>query len=271
MIEDTVTVLWNRPLARGIFHMGLSCREGYGRARAGQFVMVGLRRGRSPLLRRPFSIHRLVYDGGVVTGIELLYKTVGTGTRILSECREGHRLDLLGPLGRGFHVPPACRRVFLAAGGIGVAPLVFLADSLVAGGIDAADSTVFIGGRSGEEVLCADAFRQLRFAVVLTTDDGTLGDQCLVTHPLELAAGGRPPEMIYACGPLAMLDCVAGMAGAMAIPCQVSIESVMACGMGACLGCAVRASAAAEGYLHVCRDGPVFEAKALGWQGDPIG
>lgn len=271
MFQENVAVLWNERVGRDCFRIGLGCHAGYARARAGQFVMVGLCRGHAPLLRRPFSIHRLVYGQDSVKGIELLYKVVGSGTRILSECRENDRVDLLGPLGRGFQIPAACRRVFLAAGGIGVAPMVFLAESLVGRGVDPAGSTVFIGGRSGEEILCADMFRRLRFEVVLTTDDGTLGEQCLVTQPLEMAAGGTPPEMIYACGPMAMLGCVAGIAEALKLPCQVSIESVMACGMGACLGCAVKAASSDAAYYHVCRDGPVFEAETLCWDGGPMG
>ncbi len=265
MYQEQAAVLWNEAVGRGSFHMGLSCPPGYARARAGQFVMVGLNRRHAPLLRRPFSIHRLVLEEGAVTGIELLYKVVGAGTRILSACRRGDALDLLGPLGRGFRVPPACRRVFLAAGGIGVAPLVFLADSLVAEGVEASESVAFIGGRSMEEILCADVFRGLGFDVVITTDDGTLGDRCLVTHPLAVAAGEKAPEMLFACGPTAMLACVAGIAEARKIPCQVSVEALMACGVGACLGCAVSPAGHDDRYYHVCRDGPVFQASELRW------
>jgi dihydroorotate dehydrogenase electron transfer subunit len=97
-------------------------------------------------------------------------------------------------------------------------------------------------------------------AVTLTTDDGTAGDQCLVTDPLESAAAGQPPDVIYACGPHGMLKCVAGIAKKHGISCQVSIETMMACGMGACLGCAVAPGRTerSDRYLHVCIDGPVF-------------
>jgi dihydroorotate dehydrogenase electron transfer subunit len=97
-----------------------------------------------------------------------------------------------------------------------------------------------------------------------TTDDGSDGAQCFLTHPLEIEAQKRPPDVIYACGPMDMLSCVAGIAARLKIPCQVSIESTMACGIGACLGCAV-APRSGEGYLHVCKDGPVFDSEQMQW------
>jgi dihydroorotate dehydrogenase electron transfer subunit len=266
MIQQPVQILWNEAVGADCFHLGLSCASGYERARPGQFVMLGLGSRHAPLLRRPFSIHRRIAGNGSPAGIELLYKQVGAGTRILARCRPGDTLDLLGPLGRGFRIPAGCRRVFLAAGGIGVAPLVFLADSLAEAGVDRAASTVFLGGRSKSDILCVDVFRQMGYAVVTTTDDGSLGNQCLVTHPLEAAARTRRPQVIYACGPMAMLACVAGISEALRLPCQVSIETVMACGMGACLGCAVAGAQSGAGYRHACRDGPVFEASELRWE-----
>jgi dihydroorotate dehydrogenase electron transfer subunit len=265
MIQETVKILWNEPVAADCFRLGMACGPGVGKARPGQFVMLGLDDRHAPLLRRPFSIHRCIFSDGALTGIEILYKVVGDGTRILAARRPGARIDLLGPLGRGFRIPAGSQRVFLAAGGIGVAPLVFLADTLVAAGADLDTSIVFLGGRSKADILCADTFRQLGYQVETTTDDGSLGNQCLVTHPLEIAARDRLPDIIFACGPMAMLACVAGIAHGLKVPCQVSVETVMACGMGACLGCAVRGRPGEDRYLHVCRDGPVFEVSALDW------
>jgi dihydroorotate dehydrogenase electron transfer subunit len=267
MIQETVQVLFNQTLSSDCFRLGITCAPDYRRARPGQFVMLGLGRRHAPLLRRPFSIHRQVIENGLLTRIEVLYKRVGAGTRILAACRPGERLDLLGPLGRGFRIPDGCRRVFLAAGGIGVAPLVFLADTLVTAGLNPTESRVFLGGRSAGDILCADIFRESGFPVVTTTDDGTLGDPCLVTQPLEAAVRHQAPDVVFACGPMPMLACVAGLARALRIPCQVSIETVMACGMGACLGCAVAADRDGMTYRHACRDGPVFDAAELLWEG----
>lgn len=215
------------------------------------------------LLRRPFSIHRPVVRDGVTVGIELLYKVVGNGTRLLSTVAAGAVLDILGPIGNGFTIPKAPRTVYLVGGGIGVPPLVFLASELVESGMDMASSIMFLGGRSKEDLLCIDDFEDMGIEVRTTTDDGSAGDQCLVTHPLELAVAATPPDMIYACGPLPMLSCIAGISEKYRIECQISIESMMACGLGACLGCAVEKREDSGSYWHVCKDGPVFNASQL--------
>jgi dihydroorotate dehydrogenase electron transfer subunit len=173
-------------------------------------------------------------------------------------------VDLLGPLGRGFRVADGLARIVLAAGGIGAAPMVFLAETL-AGRSRECEIEVFIGGRSREDLLCREDFQRLGLPVTTTTDDGSDGQHCLVTVPLEQAADRGGPDLICACGPPAMLRCVALMAMARGIACQVSIEALMACGLGACLGCAVAGRDPATPYLHVCREGPVFDAAELDW------
>lgn len=261
--QTDAPVLWNREIAPGVHHLGLGCRVAFDRARPGQFVMVRLSHSPAPLLRRPFSIHRLIGNANGVTGIELLIKVVGEGTRAMARLGPDDRVDLLGPLGKGFAVSPGTDRVALAGGGIGVAPLVFLADTLVAGGMDAGAVTVFLGAGREDELLCADRFAAMGMTVHLTTDDGSAGQQCLVTHPLEAAAADSPFDLICACGPMAMLACVAGIAAKYGIAAQISIETRMACGLGACLGCAVPRAAEDAGFLHACLDGPVFDAQQL--------
>ena len=123
MYQEKVQVLWNHEIGPGYFRMGLACHEGYAVSMPGQFVMVRLPDRLTPLLRRPFSIHRLVRQGDTVCGIELLYKVVGEGTRNFSQCTKGDYLDLIGPLGTGFTLSDNDRRIFMAAGGIGGAPM----------------------------------------------------------------------------------------------------------------------------------------------------
>ncbi len=259
-IQQAARVLWNRQVAPDCFKLALAC-QGYEAAMPGQFVMLQVSDRHTPLLRRPFSIHSLLTDkGGTGTGIELLYKVVGTGTRILSEIQEGRPVDLLGPLGNTFLPDPPGPRVFLVGGGIGVPPLVFLAATLKKRGVDMSQCHMFLGGRTKADLLCREEFQALGMAVHLTTDDGSEGDQCLVTHPVEREAGEARPDIIYACGPLPMLTCLAGIAEAKGFRCQISIESMMACGIGACLGCAVANAGDNNTYWHVCKDGPVFEA-----------
>jgi dihydroorotate dehydrogenase electron transfer subunit len=261
--QETARVLWNRPLGSAYFHMGIRTDGGYGASVPGQFVMLRLGHRKSPLLRRPFSIHRLVTRNGRVIGIELLYKVVGEGTKILSSCREGDRLDMLGPLGNGFSVSDTHGAIFLAAGGIGIAPLLFLSDDLLKKGFDLTRMTLFLGGKSKADLLCKEIFAEMGMTVTTTTDDGSEGDQCYVTHPLETAVNRRVPDVIYACGPIAMLKCVVGIAEQHSISCQISMETTMACGIGVCLGCAVEPSGDDRKYLHACRDGPVFHADRI--------
>jgi dihydroorotate dehydrogenase electron transfer subunit len=216
-----------------------------------------------PLLPRPFSIHRLIKKDGVASGIELLYKVVGKGTHELSLRQPGDYLDLTGPLGNGFTIPDKVGQIKIAAGGIGVAPMMFLVEYLKEQTRDPVDVQVFLGGRSKADLLCLDEFSALGVPVHTTTDDGSSGEHCLVTAPLDYAVAENKPDIIYACGPLAMLACVAGIADKHRVSCQVSIETMMACGMGACLGCAVVRRNHTDSYLHACLDGPVFDTRAL--------
>lgn len=258
MKQQETDILWNRQVVPGYWRLGLFTGDGYADALPGQFVMIQESKEHFPLLRRPFSLHRLIREQGAVTGIEVLYRVVGRGTRILSELKTGDTIGLLGPLGRGFRVPESARSIDVAAGGIGVAPMVFLLDHLKAR-LDLSNCRVFLGGRSRNDLLCREDFEALGAPVTLTTDDGSEGDQCFLTHPLEEAVRKAPPDLIAACGPPGMLGCVAGIARGCGVPCQVSLESAMACGIGACLGCAVKPAAAEDHFLHVCKDGPVFD------------
>lgn len=259
MIQHTATVIWNRQITSDCFHLALTCHQAYADTVPGQFVMVQVQAGHTPLLRRPFSIAGLLGKPGAVEGIELLIKVVGEGTAKLSRLEQGQSLDVLGPLGRGFEVDPGHRRVYLAAGGIGVAPIRFLAHTLVARGAGPADCRLFQGAQCRSDLLCRSELEALGLPVTVTTDDGSAGDRCLITDPLELAVREKKPDMVYACGPHGMLTCVLGIARRTQAACQISVETLMACGLGACLGCAV-GRADQNGYWHACKDGPVFNA-----------
>lgn len=260
MIQEKAEILANTPLTPGYFTMTLGCSRAFAAAVPGQFVMLSTGARTAPLLRRPFSIHRLEVDAAGDVRLQILCKVVGQGTALLARTPPGTRLDVLGPLGQGFVIREDYRRIYLAAGGIGAAPMVFLLETLHRSGRD--DCHVFLGGRSRDDLLCRDRFAHLARTLVCTTDDGSEGAHCFLTNPLEAECRRRPPDVIMGCGPKEMLVCVAGIAERANVPCQLSIESAMACGMGACLGCAVPA-AEGGGYLHVCKDGPVFEARNL--------
>ena len=253
-------ILSNREICPGYFRVRIACDQVYQDAVPGQFVMIRLVGQTSPLLRRPFSIHDLIMEGERVTGFDILYKIIGIGTEALSMSCAGDMVDVLGPLGRGFSTRGDFRHVHMVAGGIGVAPLVFLANHLMRQGISGSQITLFIGGRSCGDLLCLEIFERLGIQVKATTDDGSAGSQCLVTQPLAETLRQQKPEILFACGPMPMLREVVAISRKDGIPCQVSIETMMACGMGACLGCAVEKRDSKEKYLHACMDGPVFEA-----------
>jgi dihydroorotate dehydrogenase electron transfer subunit len=228
---------------------------------AGQFAMLaaeerwGAGEDERPYLARAFSIARW-RDGEA----QFLLEDVGPGTRRLSGLRAGERLLVLGPLGVGFTGPEPGRRAILVGGGVGIAPLAIFRDQL------AVSPTVLLGFRDldhAEGAALLDFPHQpiagdgvTRFA----TDDGSMGHHGLVTDLLDAELGGDA-DTVYACGPPRMLEAVRDMCEARQVPAQLALESGMACGFGACFGCAVPARGG--GYLRVCVDGPVIDAAQL--------
>jgi dihydroorotate dehydrogenase electron transfer subunit len=260
MFSGKVRILWNRRVGSSYYKIGLKCGSKLIAAKPGQFVMLRLDGWTSPLLSRPFSIHRII-DGE--KGIEILYRIVGEFTGRLSEVKDGEWVDIMGPLGKGFSLPENTGRIFIVAGGIGVAPMLFLSTHILEKKMAvSSDIKVFLGARFKEDLLCRDDFLNLGLDLMITTDDGSEGKACLITTPVEAALMEKRPEVIYACGPSGMLKCLAGIAETYKVPCQISTESVMACGIGACLGCAIEGKDESR-YLHVCIDGPVFDSRDI--------
>lgn len=266
MQQEITQILWNQPAGGSVYRIGLTSGSQYAFADPGQFVTLRLPEETEPLLRRPFSIHRVLQESNGVRGIEILYKSVGGFTRKLTHAAPGDRVDMLGPLGNGFTVSSSIQRAVLAAGGIGVAPMVFLAESLLQAGLCPSRLNVCLGGRTAADVLCQEQFQALGLSPQIATEDGSLGQKGRVTRLLEkvlaLNQTGQA-DRVYACGPMPMLHAVAELANRHESPCEVSIETLMACGVGACLGCAIKDSHHKSGYGHVCIDGPVFEASRL--------
>ncbi len=218
----------------------------------GQFVMVKVSDGISPLLRRPLGVHRVSGNK-----LELLYEVVGQGTKTLAQKKPGEYLDLIGPLGNGFILKP---RPVLIAGGMGVAPLVYLAQK-----IRGHKPIVFIGAKTKSHILCEKDFKKLGLAVKIATDDGSRGFRGRVT---DLFKGYLPTiddrlSVIYACGPQPMLKEVSRLSQKCKIDAQLSLEAHMSCGIGACLGCVVETK---FGQKRVCQDGPVFTAAEIIWR-----
>ncbi|MBW2609850.1 MAG: dihydroorotate dehydrogenase electron transfer subunit [Deltaproteobacteria bacterium] len=242
--------------------MGLRSPEIVADAKPGQFVMIRVGSGIEPLLRRPFSIcGRQGNDVFLV-----LYRVVGKGTAIMAETEKGGRLSVLGPLGNGFELPKPGQTVVLVAGGIGVAPLFSLAQA-----VKEKDIQFMAGFGSSDEIIRMDPINDLNgINISFSTDDGTKGHAGLVTDLLDeylKKNRDRSDSMsLFICGPLPMLKRVAAMALDHNISCHASLESAMACGLGACQGCAVRSSSQEKTeFYHVCKDGPVFPIGTIDW------
>ncbi len=262
MFQKKVQVLWNKQVCPSYYRIGLKC-TGYSDAKPGQFIMLRMPDRSAALLSRPFSINRCIPKHDGIEGIEVLYKVVGNRTAKLSRVQKGESVIILGPLGNGFSVSEECRRIYIVGGGVGIAPMLFLASSLRNRNVDLSESKVFVGGKTKDDLLCEDDFSPLGIGVQKTTDDGSAGEKCFVTEALDRAMAEKKPDIVCACGPFAMLKSVAGIAKMHHVPCQVSIETIMACGIGACLGCAVEKRDNPGKYWHVCVDGPVFDTSLL--------
>ena len=240
-----------------IVRLDLETPEIAGPAAPGQFVMAACGTNRDPLLRRPISVH----DGPGEGRLALLIRVVGRGTALLAALREGDALSLIGPLGRGFGPAPEQGEVALVGGGIGAAPLLFLARRLSAQG---KTPLILLGASCADEAkMLQQDFLALDCPVQVSTDDGGLGHHGFVTELLP--ALSDTVAKIYTCGPPPMMAATARFCAERGIACEVSLETRMACGLGACLGCAVPAPGGTGRYRHVCKDGPVFDASEAAW------
>ena len=221
-------------------------------ARAGQFAMVrGAEWGDAPLLPRPMSY----LTGGTTPSI--LIKVVGEGTLRMARAEPGEPFSLLGPLGNTWRPHTPGRKQVLVGGGVGIAPLLFLARQLQAEG---ADLSLIYGGRSARDLPLVDEARELG-RVELTTEDGSLGTHGRVTDVLARVIDANAE--VYTCGPDRMMAKVAEMCSAADVPCEVSVETPMACGYGVCLGCPVPTTSG--GYLYACVEGPCIDARRIDW------
>ncbi|PIE64114.1 MAG: oxidoreductase [Desulfobacterales bacterium] len=242
-------------LTEDIFRLTLTAPQIARKAKPGQFVMVKTTAGFDPLLRRPFSIH----DRPDKETIVLLFKAIGKGTMLLGAIQAGQAVDLVGPMGNNFHYN-GNKRYCLIGGGMGIAPLLFLARQLQE--YENVPPSILLGAQTAEELhpLIGD-FNVLGCNPQVSTDDGSLGHCGYVSELL-------PPlltevDEVCVCGPTPLMAKVAQLCAVAAIPCQSSLETHMACGLGACLGCTVHGHDAT--YLHVCKHGPVFDATQIQW------
>lgn len=305
MLEKGV-IIEHRQIAKDIFLLTLFAPKIATAAQAGQFVHIRCGKTFDPLLRRPFSFSSIDREGGTCS---VIYEIRGRGTRLMADFIVGQEMDLLGPLGNYFalELVKPDTHVILVGGGIGAPPMASLAEALKQPG--GAKVTVLLGAATGNKLLPKSIFEATGAEVFVATDDGTSGYHGFVTELLydvvESEQGGamegdRPfqgdtllevapslcetsPIVVFACGPNGMLKAVGDYCLEKGIPCQLSLEEIMACGVGACQGCACKVKTAegnhGEGsqgdkgspggagfdYVRVCKEGPVFEAGEVVW------
>ena len=261
MKQIEAKILKNEKIGPGFYRMRVESGYLAANSKPGQFVEVRCSDKTDPLLRRPIGVNRVVKGG-----IELLYEVVGKGTEIVSGMKKNDLCDVIGPLGNGFDIASRPGISILVAGGNGVAPLLFLAEELAK---KKKTVHVLIGGCSKSHILCEKDFKRSGANVSISTEDGSEGCKGVVTCLLNdllcsSDTDAKTRSTIYACGPVGMLKAVSRIAHDRRIPCQVSLEERMACGVGACLGCPVKVRTA-HTYKMVCKDGPVFNAEEIAW------
>jgi len=241
----------NEAIMPGVYLIRLDCPDIASQARPGQFVMVRCGEGPEHQLRRPLSIHRT--DGNKLS---LLFNVVGKGTRWLSECKGGEKIDLMGPLGNGYEIYPDSKKLLLAAGGIGIAPLVFLAEEAIRRGREV---TLLLGAATARQ-LYPKRLLPAGARLVTATEDGSGGERGMITDLLPDFSGGA--DQLFVCGPLPMYKTMAPMAELKDKPVQVSLEVRMGCGLGICYGCTVKTI---NGLRQTCKHGPIFELDEVLW------
>ena len=256
MTEVNAKVLSCDQLAAGLIRIILHAPEIAEQAQAGQFIHM-LVPDKAHVLRRPISLMAMDAEAGMLT---LAIQPKGRGTQMICNLKPGDTVKCLGPLGTGFDGKEA-KTIYFVGGGVGVAPICGAMDAFAT-----PDSCAFFGFRTKNHVY---GMTQAPCKVVAVSDDGSIGERALVTKPLLAAIEENCPDLIMACGPTPMLAAVQKIANDLDIPCQLSLEERMGCGIGACLGCNVKINLP-DGtwtYKRVCKDGPVFDSKEVAFGG----
>ena len=260
----------NEEIQEDCFLMKVKVASSFKNPLPGQFVMVRIAGLNDPFLSRPISIYSFS-RGKSSCSIELLYRVVGKGTQILAGLIEGSQVEINGPLGNGFEIQSVEKNTVFIAGGIGIAPLSLLIESLCRR-VDCSSSamTVYLGFQDASAVVGLDKLKKLCLNINVCTDNGTLGTKGLVTQIFQKDVKKFSPDntSIYACGPKEMLKSLAKILNKSKFSCQVSLEERMACGTGACMGCAVavKDKKGVFDYKRVCADGPVFNLTDVIWE-----
>ncbi|MBI4358064.1 MAG: dihydroorotate dehydrogenase electron transfer subunit [Candidatus Omnitrophica bacterium] len=264
MYDESVTIIENKKVNAEYYKLVFASKHLSQKVKPGQFLNIQMENHEGLLLRRPFSYYRV---GG--KKIEILYEILGRGTALLAEKRRGHALKALGPLGKPFTQKLNGKKRILVAGGVGVPPLIFLAETAPhltspreSRGREKEGLVLLIGCKSKSEVLPRRELTKVKGEILYSTNDGSYGRKGFVTVLLhELLENEHPNSLfIQTCGPNAMMDAVMKLAEEFGVEGEASIDERMACGVGACLGCVVETR---EGFKTSCVEGPVFSFAEL--------
>lgn len=247
-----------KQLKDDIYQFSVQAKEITDQAKPGQFIEIRVSQGLEHILRRPISIYHMDKQQGI---LEFIFQVKGEGTKLLATRQVGEEIEMLGPLGYGTFEIKDYEKVAIIGGGIGTFPLYELAKQLKQDTNTKID--IYLGFRNKDYVMLEEEFKNVSDKLVITTDDGSYGISGFAINELKKEIEQQKPDRIFACGPLPMLKAVQALAIQNDISCQISLEEKMACGVGACLGCAVKIAKSpkeAPEYWHVCKAGPVFEA-----------
>ena len=259
MPESMLAELVNKEqLKNDLFKFSIKAPNIVKNAKPGNFIEIRVSEQTEPFLRRPISIYNMDKENGI---LEFIFQVKGKGTKILSKKEVGEHIDIVGPLGYGTFQYSDYENIAIIGGGIGIFPLYELAKCAKK---DNKNVNTYIGFRNKDLVVLEKEFNDVSNNLILATDDGSYGKKGFAINFLEDDINKGKIDAIFACGPLPMLKAVQKLANEKNIPCQISLEEKMACGLGVCLGCAVKtASSPADNpeYWHVCKAGPVFNSK----------
>lgn len=251
-IQHLVKVVSNQKLCERFYCLTFESSSIARQVKPGQFVHIKVSEGFEPFFRRPFSVYRAQRD------VQVFYEVVGRGTQMLSEKKLGDVLDVLGPLGKRFSLPEKkIKQVVMIAGGIGIAPFLIFSDELKKKKIDL---VLLYGARTKGHVYPMKEFKQNGCRIFISTDDGSVGIKGRISKHFDKINLDPQTTFLYTCGPVAMMKAVQDFANKHQLSGQACCEEVMACALGACLGCSIETT---EGFKTVCYDGPVFDLKKV--------
>ena len=245
-------------LKKDIFKFSVKAPSIVENSKPGNFIEIRVSDQVEPFLRRPISIYNLDRKNGV---LEFIFQVKGKGTQILANKEVGSQIDIIGPLGYGTFKYENYNNIAIIGGGIGVFPLYELSKETKS---DNRNVNIYLGFRNNDFVVLENEFKSVSDKLIITTDDGTYGKEGFAINFLKEDLEKDKIDCIYACGPLPMLKAVRELAIEKDIPCQISLEERMGCGLGVCLGCAVKTAKSTKEnpeYWHVCKGGPIFQAK----------